>query len=85
MSDKNRKIRLDQYLVQQGLVVSRHRAADLIKRRQVKLNQKFILKPAYLLNPDLKYRIQIKSEDYVTRAGEKLARRRPDFGALFYQ
>ena len=73
MADKNRKVRLDQYLVQQKLVASRHQAADLIRRRQVKVNKEFLIKPAHLLDLNQRWRIQIKQTPYASRAGEKLA------------
>lgn len=72
MKDKSR-IRLDQYLVECRLVPSRHRAADLIRRRMVKVNHQFITRPAYLVDTVLRPRILVKQAVCVSRAGDKLA------------
>ena len=74
VSAKNKKIRLDEYLVRRQLVASRHQAADLIKRKQVKFNQTFIDKPAFMVDVSLNPRIHLKvNPPYVTRGGDKLA------------
>ena len=71
---KNSKIRLDEYLVLKKLVASRHQAGDLIKRKQVKVNGRFIDKPAFRLDLSLKQRVQLKlAKPYVSRGGYKLA------------
>lgn len=73
VSEKNKKVRLDEYLVLKQLVNSRHQAADLIKRKQVKLNGRFIDKPALRLDLNIRQRIQLQiKESYVSRAGYKL-------------
>ena len=74
MNGKNKPLRFDEYLVAEKLVGSRHQAADLIKRGQVKLNGRVVSKPALRLDPRLKQRIQLKTDQlYVSRAGYKLA------------
>ena len=73
MSDENKKIRLDNYLVQQRLVTSRHQAADLIRRRLVKVNQHILTKPAHLLDTKRRWRIKLLRPVHVSRAGDKLA------------
>ena len=84
MSDKNKKIRFDEYLVLKKIVGSRHQAADLIKRQQVKLNGRFVDKPAFRLDPDGKQRIQLKpGQLYVSRAAYKLEAAAETLGLQF--
>ena len=73
VSDASKKIRLDHYLVERGLVPSRHQAADLIRRRLVKVNQHILSKPAHLLAVDGRWRIKLLRPVHVSRAGDKLA------------
>ena len=71
VSDRN-NIRFDDYLVKHKFVSSRHQANDLIKRAQVKLNDKIITKPAVKIDEDCKQRIQLLNKPYVSRGGYKL-------------
>ncbi len=65
-------MRLDEYLVQQGLAPSRSQAADYIRRGEVTVGSKVVAKPAYEVKvgetPQLASR-----ERFVGRGGEKLA------------
>ena len=66
-------MRLDEYLVFKKLVASRNQAADLIRRKKVKLNGKLPDKPALQIKPSDKPRIQIQVEKlYASRGGYKL-------------
>lgn len=84
MNDKNKWIRFDEYLVLKKLVSSRHHAADLIKRKQVKLNDRIVDKPAFRLDPNSRQRILLKSgRPYVSRAGYKLEAAAETLGLRF--
>lgn len=73
MNEKNKRIRLDEYLVFKKMVASRHQAADLIRRRLVKINGRHADKPATRLDPNQRWRIQLQlKQSYVSRAGYKL-------------
>ena len=76
MSGKS-KLRFDEYLVLRGLVQSRHQAADLIRRRQVKLNDKILDKPAFKVDAGQRQRVRLLSRAHVSRAGDKLAKAAP--------
>ena len=65
-------MRLDEYLVYKKLVDSRSQAQDLIKRGKVRVDTKFITKPAWRVNGN--ERVQLTEKDkFVSRAGHKLA------------
>jgi 23S rRNA (cytidine1920-2'-O)/16S rRNA (cytidine1409-2'-O)-methyltransferase len=66
------KIRLDQLLVQKGLVETRSQAENYIKLGQVKVNGKVVTKPGYFAAEDAKIHFGAK-EQYVSRAALKLA------------
>jgi 23S rRNA (cytidine1920-2'-O)/16S rRNA (cytidine1409-2'-O)-methyltransferase len=66
------KIRLDKLLVNQGLVVTRSQAEDLVKRGFVSANNVVLTKPGVLLVPATKIHIDYH-ESFVSRAGEKLS------------
>lgn len=66
------KKRLDQWLVEQGAVASRSRAANLVKLGQTRVNGETVTKPGYMVGPDDRVRL-IAKEQYVSRAGLKLA------------
>ena len=84
MNGKSDKVRFDEYLAAEKLVGSRHQAADLIKRGQVKLNGRTITKPALRLDLGRKQRVQIKTGRlYVSRAGYKLAAAAETLGVDF--
>ncbi len=67
-----KKTRLDQGLVEKGLVATRSQAESFIKLGQVTVNDKVVTKPGYFVDvrADLKLSAQ---EQYVSRAGLKLA------------
>ena len=73
MAAKNNRIRFDEYLVLKKNINSRHHAADLIRRKQVKLNGRIIDKPALRLDLNRRQRIQLQTGQlYVSRGGYKL-------------
>lgn len=76
------KQRLDQTLVEKGLVVSRSQAESFIKLGEVLVNGKVVTKPGYFVaaNADIKLSAQ---EQYVSRAGLKLASIADQFGLDF--
>lgn len=66
------KVRLDQLLVQKGLVTSRSQAESWIKLGKVSVAGKVVTKPGYFAAADA--RVALKTdEQYVSRAGLKLA------------
>lgn len=65
------KQRLDQAMVQRGLVLSRSQAESYIKLGRVSVNDKLVTKPGSLVSADES--IELKSETYVSRAGLKLS------------
>jgi 23S rRNA (cytidine1920-2'-O)/16S rRNA (cytidine1409-2'-O)-methyltransferase len=69
MTDKSR---LDQRLVQEGLVRTRSQAESYVKLAQVKVGGKIITKPGFLVGPTDLVEITAK-EQYVSRAALKLA------------
>ncbi len=66
------KFRLDQLLVQKGLVPSRSQAESWIKLGKVLVDGVVMTKPGYFLAADAKVRLKAQ-EKYVSRAGLKLA------------
>ena len=66
------KLRLDQKLVQLGLVHSRSQAESYIKLGDVKVEGKVVAKPGFLVGDDAKVEVTAK-EQYVSRAALKLA------------
>ena len=66
------KIRLDQLVVQKGLVISRSQAESQIKLGNIIVNGKAITRAGTLVWPDVELRIS-QEEQYVSRAGMKLA------------
>jgi len=63
-------MRLDQYLVEQGLVDSRTKAQNIIKARKVSVNGKPVTKPAFKVTTET---VEITDEMiYVSRAAHKL-------------
>lgn len=66
------KQRLDQLLVQKGLVLTRSQAESWIKLGKVKVNDKIIAKPGFFADDEAKIQLQAP-EQYVSRAGLKLA------------
>lgn len=66
------KIRLDNLLVQKGMVATRSQAESWIRLGQVLVNGETITKPGYFASPDARVELKAK-EQYVSRAGLKLA------------
>lgn len=64
-------MRLDQYLNKILNVQSRNKASELIKNNQVKINDKIISKPSFLVEEHMNVRI-IENDAYVSRAAYKL-------------
>lgn len=67
----NNNVRLDVYMQQQGLVVSRSQAENLIRLGKVELDGKIIKKAGHMVSPGKK--ITIIDKQYVSRAAYKLA------------
>jgi len=68
----NQKIRLDQLVLQQGLVISRSQAESHIKLGNVLVNGLVLKRAGTLVWPDSEIQLTVK-EQYVSRAGLKLA------------
>lgn len=66
------KQRLDQAVVQRGLVATRSQAESFIKLGQVQVNKKVITKAGVMVTPEDKI-VLTAQEQYVSRAGLKLA------------
>lgn len=66
------KRRLDKELVERGLLPTRSQAESFIKLGEVKVNDKVIDKPGFLVSNDDNIQLTTK-EQYVSRAGLKLA------------
>lgn len=78
----NQKIRLDQLVLQQGLVISRSQAESHIKLGNVLVNGLVIKRAGTLVWPDSDIRLTVK-EQYVSRAGLKLASVTKQLGVSF--
>ena len=65
------KIRLDQYIMELGLVGSRNRAQELIKEDLVLLNGKICNKPAKEIKTGSRVSL-VETQQWVSRAGKKL-------------
>lgn len=74
------KLRLDQALVERGLVPSRARARDAIKRGTVLLNGKTAKKPAQMVPADAILSLDDPASNYVSRAALKLLSALDAFG-----
>ncbi len=66
------KIRLDQAVVKKGLVSTRSQAETYIKLGKVKVDNKVITKPGFLVSAQAAIKLTT-TEQYVSRAGLKLA------------
>jgi 23S rRNA (cytidine1920-2'-O)/16S rRNA (cytidine1409-2'-O)-methyltransferase len=77
MGERPQKNRLDQELVARGLVVSRARAADLIRRGEVQVDGVTALKPAMPVSADSTIALTPGAGAYVSRGALKL---RPALG-----
>lgn len=77
-----KKLRLDQALLKQGLVVSRSQAESYIKLGKVKVGNQVITKPGYFVSTAEKLNLN-QDEQYASRAGLKLASAAPVFNLDF--
>ena len=66
------KERLDKYLVDSGYFETKSKAAAAILAGHVKINDEYITKAGFQINPAKEYDIQVKSMPFVSRGGFKL-------------
>ncbi len=66
------KERLDKYLTDLGYFDTKSKAAAAILAGHVKLNNEYITKAGFQINPSKEYDIQVKTMPYVSRGGFKL-------------
>lgn len=79
-----KKIRIDQYLVENGYFESRENAKRHIMAKQVLVNEEPIIKPGEMINPDKIKDVRVKNAcPYVSRAGLKLAAAVKEFNIQF--
>ena len=72
------QIRLDLALVERGLARSRNQAASLVESGRVFINGKEAKKSSQQVSPELEI-VVLQAEDYVSRAGHKLAQALKEF------
>ncbi|HEV7245822.1 MAG TPA: TlyA family RNA methyltransferase [Shinella sp.] len=80
MSEPTETIRLDQLLLNAGLVASRSRARDAISRGTVKVNGRTVTKPSSTFPASATIEIDDPAQAYVSRAALKLKAALDDFG-----
>ncbi len=66
------KERLDKYLTDLGYFETKSKAAAAILAGHVKINDEYITKAGFQINPEKEYDIVVKSMPYVSRGGFKL-------------
>lgn len=66
------KERLDKYLTDLGYFETKSKAASAILAGNVKINDEYITKAGFQINPSKEYEIEVKSMPYVSRGGFKL-------------
>ena len=66
------KERLDKYLTDLGYFETKSKASAAILAGHVKINDEYITKAGFQINPSKEYDIQVKSMPYVSRGGFKL-------------
>ena len=66
------KERLDKYLTDLGYFETKSKAAAAILAGHVKINDEYITKSGFQINPSKEYEIVVKSMPYVSRGGFKL-------------
>jgi len=66
------KERLDKYLVDLGYFETKSKASAAILAGHVKINDEYITKAGFQINPAKEYDIQVKSMPFVSRGGFKL-------------
>ncbi|MDO9415723.1 TlyA family RNA methyltransferase [Pararhizobium sp.] len=79
-TDTSSHIRLDQLVLNRGLVASRSRARDAIQRGTVMVNGKTVTKPSLTFALDVEISIDDPVQAYVSRAALKLAAGLDHFG-----
>ena len=67
-----KKERLDKYLTDLGYFDTKSKAAAAILAGNVKINDEYITKAGFQINPEKEYEIIVKSMPYVSRGGFKL-------------
>lgn len=67
-----KKERLDKYLTDLGYFENKSKASSAILAGQVKIDDEYITKAGFQINPEKEYDIQVKSMPYVSRGGFKL-------------
>lgn len=80
MSRSIETIRLDQLLLNAGLVASRSRARDAISRGTVRVNGRTVTKPSSTFPANVKIEIDDPAQAYVSRAALKLKAALDEFG-----
>ena len=70
---KSQRVRIDQLLVDQGLVESRNKAQALIRIGKVLVNEEVIDKPGTKVSTSAAVRLRGNASKYVSRGGDKLA------------
>lgn len=80
MSQTTETIRLDQLLLNAGLVASRSRARDAITRGTVRVNGRVVTKPSSSFSPSVAIEIDDPAQAYVSRAALKLKAALETFG-----
>lgn len=68
-----KKLRLDQMLVERGLMASRSRAAAAVITGQVRVNGEPVTKPGTRFDKNCQIDIKVKEKTYASRGGIKLA------------
>ncbi len=76
------KERLDKYLVDLGYFETKSKASAAILAGHVKINDEYITKAGFQINPQKEYDIQVKSMPYVSRGGFKLKKALDTFPVL---
>lgn len=72
-------MRLDSFLFENGYYNSRNKASEAIKRGEVFINGKTVLKPSFEINGDEKIEISEKEKPFVSLGGYKLSKAVKDF------
>jgi len=72
LENPQERLRLDQALVERGLVSTRSRARDFIKRSLVLVNGAVVTRPGQNVLASAEVRLSEAAVDYVSRGGEKL-------------
>ena len=67
-----KRVRLDKYLTDLGYFETKSKAAASILAGNVKINDEYITKSGFQINPEKEYEIVVKSMPYVSRGGFKL-------------